>query len=102
MPQFDHVKGRSVPPHIPNDEYSNEKIEFRGIVCDASKYDSSIINTKTLKSEEDSLIITDKFIEVISPDIIEKNMNLGFTMTLIGIAAYIITIVLNLHKKNEI
>lgn len=83
------------------DEYSNEKVEFRGIVCDASKYDSSIINTKTLKSEEDSLIITDKFIEVISPDIIEKNINLGLTMTLIGIAAYIITIVLNLHKKNE-
>lgn len=76
------------------DEYSNEKVEFRGIVCDASKYDASIINTKTLKSEEDSLIITDKFIEVISPDIIEKNMNLGFTITLIGMAAYMITIVL--------
>ena len=40
------------------------------------------------------MIITDKFIEVISPDILEKNMNLGFTITLIGIAAYMITIVL--------
>lgn len=88
------------------DEYSNhtgasnEKIEFRGIVRDVSKYDSGIINTKTLKSEEDAVIIKDKFIEVVSQDTIEKNISLGLTITLIGIAAYIITIVLHLHKEN--
>lgn len=79
---------------------SNKKIAFHGIIRDVSKYDSGIINTKTLKSGEDTQIVKNKFVEIVSQDKTEKNVSFGFIITLIGTVAYIITILHNLHKED--
>lgn len=81
---------------------SNKKIVFHGIIRDVSKYDSGIINTKALKSGEDTQIVKDKFVEIVSQEKTEKNVIFGLIVTLIGIAVYIITILLNSHKENWI
>lgn len=80
--------------------YTNKKIEFHGIIRNVSKYDSGIINTKVINSGEDTQIIKDKYVEIVSQDNISKNIGFGGIVTLIGVVTYIITILFSIHKED--